>query len=159
MGARCIEAGHRAKPELAAKGFHVQSIRPDVTDLSSLSSAVEFIRNEYHRLDILVNNAGILIGGQAGLLTLDEAVLHQTMETNFLGAFRLCHQNGSKSGWEVIMRPDRLKRERICRCGWPHFRTEDPAAVFLTVVVRFLVKQRLKNICILPIFQTSLKEG
>jgi NAD(P)-dependent dehydrogenase (short-subunit alcohol dehydrogenase family) len=144
MGARCIEAGHRAKPELAAKGFHVQPIQLDVTDLSSLSSAVEFIRNECHRLDILVNNAGILIDGQAGLLTLDEAVLYQTMETNFLGAFRLCHQNGSKPGWEVILRSDRLKKERIRRCGWPHFRTEDPAA-FFTAVVSFPGEAEAEN--------------
>ncbi|MGD9975831.1 MAG: SDR family oxidoreductase [Desulfatirhabdiaceae bacterium] len=90
MGVRRIEAGHRAQQELATQGLHVQPVRLEVTDLASLSSAVESIRNACHRLDILVNNAGILIDGQAEVLTLDEVILHQTMETNFLGALRLC---------------------------------------------------------------------
>ena len=54
-------AAELSRPEAPAEG-----VACDITDLASVVSLGQHLRNKYHRVDILVNNAGI--GGPPGLL-------------------------------------------------------------------------------------------
>lgn len=62
----------------------------DVTDAHSCSAFVAAALAHVGRLDGLVNNAGVLLDRGRGALELDEAILRTTLETNLLGAWRLC---------------------------------------------------------------------
>ena len=63
-------------------------IQMDVTDMSSVTRAVDYIREAEGRIDVLINSAGY---GFAGPIeeTSEEEIIAQ-FNTNFLGAFRLC---------------------------------------------------------------------
>jgi len=60
----------------------------DVTDDSSVRKAIATIYEKEGRIDVLVNSAGFGIAGSVEETTVEEVNLQ--MNTNFLGAFRLC---------------------------------------------------------------------
>ena len=57
--------------------------RLDVTELDTLTGAVEQIVRDHGRIDVLVNNAGFSVAGFAEDMSLDE--LRHQFETNFFG--------------------------------------------------------------------------
>ena len=61
--------------------------RLDVTEQSSVDSAIRTILASEGRLDVLVNNAGIAIAGPLETTPLEEA--HRQFEVNFFGALRV----------------------------------------------------------------------
>ncbi len=60
---------------LQSEGLPVEAIELDVTDVASLSAAVDAVAQKHGKLDILVNNAGILVD------TFGLKVSEQTIDT------------------------------------------------------------------------------
>jgi NAD(P)-dependent dehydrogenase (short-subunit alcohol dehydrogenase family) len=89
LGAREDSKGQETAARLASSGMRVHPIRIDVTDPTSIQSAVGRIKDKFQRLDILVNNAGILIDPQTGILELSPTVFQNTLETNAFGPLLL----------------------------------------------------------------------
>ncbi|MGE5267295.1 MAG: SDR family oxidoreductase [Deltaproteobacteria bacterium] len=93
IGSRDLEKGQAAARSITDEGYPVEVVRLDVTDGSSIASAVEEIVRRHGRIDILVNNAAILIDGPGGfkssLFELRADTARQTWETNVLGPLRL----------------------------------------------------------------------
>lgn len=72
--------------DLEAKGCRTLAL--DVTDETSMQSAVEQVIAEHGVVDVLVNNAGY---SQSGALeTLDMADVRRQFETNVFGVLRMC---------------------------------------------------------------------
>ncbi|MFJ7408223.1 MULTISPECIES: SDR family NAD(P)-dependent oxidoreductase [unclassified Lysinibacillus] len=72
------------KEEIKAK-----TVVLDVTNLTSVDSAVKQIEQEYGLLDVLINNAGVFLEGNIPPSELELAVLKSTYETNVFGAFSI----------------------------------------------------------------------
>jgi NAD(P)-dependent dehydrogenase (short-subunit alcohol dehydrogenase family) len=87
------ERGEIAVAILVAEGLDVEFLQLDVDNSSDIEHAFEYINNKYGKLDILVNNAGIQIEsdnwGINTSTTIDEKVLRQTFETNFINVVKL----------------------------------------------------------------------
>ncbi|WP_113064302.1 SDR family NAD(P)-dependent oxidoreductase [Oleiagrimonas sp. MCCC 1A03011] len=64
--------------------------RLDVTDAMQCEAFVADALERFGRLDGLVNNAGVLPDEGLDALSLDEVTLREVLETNLLGAWRLC---------------------------------------------------------------------
>jgi NAD(P)-dependent dehydrogenase (short-subunit alcohol dehydrogenase family) len=87
LGARDEERGKRAAGQLRDEGLDVSFVRLDVTDAASVAALPGFLEERFGRLDVVVNNAGVLLDRDVPPSRLDEAVLRQTFDTNFFGAF------------------------------------------------------------------------
>jgi NAD(P)-dependent dehydrogenase (short-subunit alcohol dehydrogenase family) len=83
-GARDPERGEQAAAALRDAGHDVRAVVLDVTDATSVASALAAADG---RLDVLVNNAGVYPGGRAS--DLDLAVAEETWQINALGAWRV----------------------------------------------------------------------
>src|ERR687891_1810694 len=87
MGSRDGEQGRAAAAGLP-DGVIVRQL--DVADPESVERLSRSVEEEFGRLDILVNNAGISNDeGQRGVDT-DLSRVRAALETNLLGAWRLC---------------------------------------------------------------------
>jgi NAD(P)-dependent dehydrogenase (short-subunit alcohol dehydrogenase family) len=89
MGCRDEGQGAAARDRLTGMGLDVHASRLDVTDATTVQSAVAHIADRFGRLDALVNNAGIQIDAHTGILELDPGLLHNTLETNVYGPLLL----------------------------------------------------------------------
>ena len=78
--------------KLQAEGYKsVKFVQIDVTKLSTIQAAKETIEKAEGKLDVLVNNAGIAkFGSDENALTIDPAIIRDTMETNFFGLIQTC---------------------------------------------------------------------
>jgi len=87
LGSRDQESGKEASESLHG---NVLSHQLDVADAKSVDRLASFVEGEFGRLDVLVNNAGISNDeGQRGL-DADLDRVREALETNLLGAWRLC---------------------------------------------------------------------
>lgn len=86
VGSRDLSRAERAASTI---GGTTEALQIDITDDSSLHSAVAEIGRRHGRLDVLANNSAILLDHYESLLTLKPEVLLQTLETNLIGTFRL----------------------------------------------------------------------
>ena len=87
LGSRDEEDGKDAAENLPG---HVVARQLDVADEESVDRLASFVEEEFGRLDILVNNAGISNDdGQRGV-DADLYRVREALETNLLGAWRLC---------------------------------------------------------------------
>jgi NAD(P)-dependent dehydrogenase (short-subunit alcohol dehydrogenase family) len=87
MGSRDEESGKKAAEGLLG---NVVVKELDVSDEKSVDRLASFIRDEFGRLDVLVNNAGVSNDeGQRGV-DADLDRVREALETNLLGAWRLC---------------------------------------------------------------------
>jgi NAD(P)-dependent dehydrogenase (short-subunit alcohol dehydrogenase family) len=91
LGARDLKKGDAAAAELAAEGIDAHAIKLDIGNEADRKAVADSIGKEYGRLDILINNAGINLEalGANSTLTISDADLHKTFETNFFSVVAL----------------------------------------------------------------------
>jgi NAD(P)-dependent dehydrogenase (short-subunit alcohol dehydrogenase family) len=100
IGSRDIHRGEEATKSIAALGDAtttttkttcVSALALDVTDQESVDKLASTIHSKFGRLDILVNNAGVLLDETNNLPSkTDLQIVRATLETNLIGAWRLC---------------------------------------------------------------------
>ena len=89
LGARDAGKGHAAAVGLAREGLAARAVRLDVADGESVERAVQVVAEEHGRLDVLVNNAAILYDTWQRAADADLDAVHEALETNLFGAWRL----------------------------------------------------------------------
>ena len=72
--------------EAAAKLKHASFVELDITSSSSVSRAAKNVP----KLDVLINNAGIIAEGDSDILSIPPELIAETIQTNALGALRVC---------------------------------------------------------------------
>jgi NAD(P)-dependent dehydrogenase (short-subunit alcohol dehydrogenase family) len=90
LGARDIQKGQQAAAGLGTLQGRVLPYALDVTDGQSVQRLYEQIEAEFGRLDVLINNAAILYDTWQHVLNADLKVVHEALETNTFGAWRMC---------------------------------------------------------------------
>lgn len=84
--------GDRIALEMRDRGLDVTCFRLDVSKEESVRACINEIEAAMGVPDILVNNAGIFPEGRnAGFLDHDLLTFYKTVNTNLLGAVRMCH--------------------------------------------------------------------
>jgi NAD(P)-dependent dehydrogenase (short-subunit alcohol dehydrogenase family) len=90
LTARDAEKGRAATEELVGQGLEVLFHPLDINDEASVRACAAYLRDELRGADILVNNAGVFLDQRKGSLEVPMQVVRDTLETNLLGAWRLC---------------------------------------------------------------------
>jgi NAD(P)-dependent dehydrogenase (short-subunit alcohol dehydrogenase family) len=90
LGARDQEKGEAAAKGLAAEGLSVLPKQLDVADYLSVDKLAAEVEEDPGRLDVLINNAGIHYDTWQRTLSADLEVVREALETNLLGAWRVC---------------------------------------------------------------------
>jgi NAD(P)-dependent dehydrogenase (short-subunit alcohol dehydrogenase family) len=88
IASRCIENIKEAANIIG--GTNIYPISVDITDPLSVSNFFEKINIINGRVDVLINNAGIHSEGNAGFMEVSEEILIDTLNTNLMGAWRMC---------------------------------------------------------------------
>jgi NAD(P)-dependent dehydrogenase (short-subunit alcohol dehydrogenase family) len=89
LGARDQQKGERAAAQLANEGLQVQFQQLDVDDQRSIDAARHAVEAQWERLDVLVNNAAILYDTWQRALNADLHQVHQALQTNTIGPWRM----------------------------------------------------------------------
>ena len=89
LGTRDLARGEAAARELTA-GDRVMVRRLDVTDESTIDRVRDEIAESFGSLHVLVNNAAINYDTWESAVDADLKVVHDTLETNLFGAWRMC---------------------------------------------------------------------
>ncbi|WP_321516177.1 SDR family oxidoreductase [Marinifilum fragile] len=88
LTARSQEDGKKAFEKLKSFGeLHFHQL--DVSNEVSVKQIAEYLENNFGHLDILINNAGINYDTWHSAFNADLEEVHQTLETNLFGAWRL----------------------------------------------------------------------
>jgi NAD(P)-dependent dehydrogenase (short-subunit alcohol dehydrogenase family) len=99
IGSRDIVQGEAAAKSIAPPAGStsttstttVSAFELDVTDQDSVDRLIGIIHSKFGKLDILVNNAGVLLDETPNLPSkTDLQIVKATLETNLIGAWRLC---------------------------------------------------------------------
>jgi NAD(P)-dependent dehydrogenase (short-subunit alcohol dehydrogenase family) len=95
IGSRDIQQGEAAAKTIArqmgATTTTVSALALDVTDQESVDRLTSTIHSKFGKLDILVNNAAVLLDESDNLPSkTDLKIVSATLETNLIGAWRLC---------------------------------------------------------------------
>jgi NAD(P)-dependent dehydrogenase (short-subunit alcohol dehydrogenase family) len=88
LGSRDLQAGERAARSLSAG--RVSAVQLDVTQDSSVRDALATILTAHGALHVLVNNAGVYLDEGVSGLDVDMETVRVTLDTNLVGALRLC---------------------------------------------------------------------
>ncbi len=136
LGSRDEEGGKEAAANLPG---HVVAHQLDVADEKSVDRLASFIEEEFGRLDILVNNAGISNDeGQRGV-DADLGRVREALETNFLGAWRLCEVAiplMRRGGYgRIVNISTGLAALEDMGGGWPGYRVSKTALNALTRIL------------------------
>jgi NAD(P)-dependent dehydrogenase (short-subunit alcohol dehydrogenase family) len=110
-----------------------------VADEKSVERLAPFVEEEFGRLDILVNNAGISNdGGQSGV-DADLYRVREALETNLLGAWRLCEMAiplMRRGGYgRIVNISTGLAALEDMGGGWPGYRVSKTALNALTRIL------------------------
>ena len=92
MGTRSLEKGQAAMEKLSLNKGKVIPRQLDVTDSNSINNLAKWVEQQFGHLDILVNNAGILDDTWQQASTADLEQVQQAIDTNTLGAWRMCQE-------------------------------------------------------------------
>src|SRR5215207_7002717 len=87
LGSRDLAKGEAAAREIEGEIYPRQL---DVTDPESIERLRGIVESDFGRLDVLVNNAAILYDTWQRAAGADLAVVHEALETNLFGAWRMC---------------------------------------------------------------------
>jgi NAD(P)-dependent dehydrogenase (short-subunit alcohol dehydrogenase family) len=138
LGARRTADGARAARELAQAGS-VSARTLDVADPASVAALKTEVENEFGALDVLINNAGVYLDEGAASLDISEEVLAKTLETNLLGAWRLCRAFGpamaAKRRGRIVNVSSGLGAMSSMAGGQPSYRVSKAALNALTLVL------------------------
>ena len=83
---RFSERGEKAVEIIRKEGIDAFFVQMDVTDKTSIREAYRIVCPETRQIDVLINNAGILLKNDNDLLSIPEAYIYQTMQSNAIGA-------------------------------------------------------------------------
>jgi NAD(P)-dependent dehydrogenase (short-subunit alcohol dehydrogenase family) len=90
LGSRDLAKGEAAASPLQRAGLAVFPYQLDITDQQSINHLLAEITQRFGKLDLLINNAAILYDTWQAATDADLAVVHEAMETNLFGAWRMC---------------------------------------------------------------------
>jgi NAD(P)-dependent dehydrogenase (short-subunit alcohol dehydrogenase family) len=76
--------------QLVAEGLHVVPKQLDITNDESVRQLALEVEREFGKLDVLVNNAASNFDYQQTTIGIDLKAVHETLETNLFGAWRMC---------------------------------------------------------------------
>jgi NAD(P)-dependent dehydrogenase (short-subunit alcohol dehydrogenase family) len=136
LGSRDEGAGREATETLAGS---VVAYQLDVANEESVGRLASFVEEEFGRLDILVNNAGISNDeGQRGV-DADLSRVRAALETNLLGAWRLCEVAiplmRRENYGRVVNISTGLAALEDMGGGWPGYRVSKTALNALTRIL------------------------
>ena len=89
LGSRDLARGEAAAADLDVGDRSVLACQLDVADDASVARAADFVTERFGRCDALVNNAAIHYDTWQRAESADLAVVHEAMETNLFGAWRV----------------------------------------------------------------------
>jgi len=87
LGCRNLANAKPAVEQLISEGISAEALEIDVASEQSIKSAFTAFAKTHESLDVLVNNAGILNDFGVTASELPIAILRESFETNFFGAF------------------------------------------------------------------------
>jgi NAD(P)-dependent dehydrogenase (short-subunit alcohol dehydrogenase family) len=90
LGSRDLAKGEEATAPLLRDKLPVLPRQLDVTDPASIGRLRHEVETTFGHLDVLVNNAAILYDTWARAVDADLAQVHEALETNTFGAWRMC---------------------------------------------------------------------
>jgi NAD(P)-dependent dehydrogenase (short-subunit alcohol dehydrogenase family) len=90
LGSRDLAKGEEAAAPLLRQKLPVLPRQLDVTDPASIDRLRAEVEAQFGHLDALVNNAAILYDTWARAVDADLAQVHEALETNTFGAWRMC---------------------------------------------------------------------
>lgn len=90
LGSRDLEKGKTAAEMLASEGLKVIPHQLDVTDQENVDRLTTQVEEEFGQLNVLVNNAGILYDTWQQAFNADFNTVHEALETNTFGPWRMC---------------------------------------------------------------------
>jgi NAD(P)-dependent dehydrogenase (short-subunit alcohol dehydrogenase family) len=136
LGSRHEESGREAAQNLPGG---VVAHQLDVADEQSVERLASFVEGEFGRLDILVNNAGISNDeGQRGA-DADLYRVREALETNLLGAWRLCEVAiplmQERGYGRIVNISTGLAALEDMGGGWPGYRVSKTALNALTRIL------------------------
>lgn len=102
LGVRDREKAAGLLEEIRTTGAEADLVTLDITDPAHIAAAAREIDERAGRLDVLVNNAAVMLDGSwlgNTVLTVDDATLKQTFETNFFGTVAL-----TRAMWPLLQR-------------------------------------------------------
>ncbi|MBZ0180903.1 MAG: beta-ketoacyl-ACP reductase [Melioribacteraceae bacterium] len=77
--------GNELVSDLSAQGFKLSFQKVDVSNISEVNSAVEFLITKHGKIDVLVNNAGITMDASLKKMTPDQ--WQKVIDVNLTGVF------------------------------------------------------------------------
>lgn len=77
--------GNELVSDLSAQGFKLSFQKVDVSNISEVNSAVEFLITKHGKIDVLVNNAGITLDASLKKMTPDQ--WQKVIDVNLTGVF------------------------------------------------------------------------
>jgi NAD(P)-dependent dehydrogenase (short-subunit alcohol dehydrogenase family) len=86
---RDLAKGERAAKEIDPTGDRAHACRLDVADDASTAAMAAWVTEHLGRADVLVNNAAISYDTWARAVTADLGSVHEALETNLFGAWRV----------------------------------------------------------------------
>src|SRR5258708_37904880 len=111
LGSRDEKMGEDARAQLlAADRERVAVCSFDVADAKRTGAAMRDIERRHGPVDVLVNNAGVYPDAGVPGLEIDPEIVRSTLETNALGALRLCQllvPGMVKRGWGRVVNVSR----------------------------------------------------
>jgi NAD(P)-dependent dehydrogenase (short-subunit alcohol dehydrogenase family) len=87
LGSRDLAKGEAAARDISGE-VHPRQL--DVADPESIERLRASVETDFGRLDVLVNNAAILYDTFQHAVDADLSVVHEALETNLFGAWRMC---------------------------------------------------------------------